>query len=144
MSKHKIFDTIIEQLTDSVQNTAVILDRFIKFAVNLVNTTEDLQEELTDKDLIIQMNIVDIDFNFWLKVYNGKVIYEKGVNEGATLIADMTKDQVIKMIQGELLAIDDFMKGKIKASRRLGHGLLFIKIFRLIVKYLTQAAKKKM
>jgi len=47
------------------------------------------------------------------------------------------------MIQGELKATDDFMKGKIKASGSLGHGLLFIKIFRLITKYLTEITKKK-
>ena len=143
MSKPKIFDSIIEQLTDSDQNVAVILDRFIKLAVNLVNTAEDIQEELIDKDFIIQMNVIDIPFNFWLKVNNGKVIYKKGVNEEATLKAEVSKDQVINMIKGELKATDDFMKGNLKASGSLGQGLLFIKIFRLITKYLTEITKKK-
>jgi len=143
VSKPKIFDSIIEQLTDSDQNVAVILDRFIKLAVNLVNTAEDIQEELIDKDFIIQMNVIDIPFNFWLKVNNGKVIYKKGVNEEATLKAEVSKDQVINMIKGELKATDDFMKGNLKASGSLGQGLLFIKIFRLITKYLTEITKKK-
>lgn len=108
-----------------------------------VNTAEDIQEELIDNDFIIQMNVIDIPFNFWLKVNNGKVIYKKGVNEEATLKAEVSKDQVIKMIKGELKATDDYMKGNLKASGSLGHGLLFIKIFRLISKYLTEITKKK-
>ena len=46
------------------------------------------------------------------------------------------------MIQGEL-AVDAFMKGKLKASGSLSHGLLFLKIFRLIIKYLNLTSIKK-
>ena len=143
MSKPKIFDSIIEQLTDSDQNVAVILDRFIKLAVNLANTVEDIQEELIDNDLIIQINITDIDFIFWFKIFNGKVTYKKGFNDKATLKIELTKDMMIKMFRGELSGLDAFMRGKLKASGSLSHGFTYIKTFRLIGKYLDQASNKK-
>jgi len=141
--RQNIFNSIAEQLTDPNQNLSVILDRFIKFAVNLVNTVGELQEEIIDKNFVIQMNITDVGFNFWLRVDNGKVIYTKGVSEEATIKADLTRDQVIRMIKGELKATDAFMKGNLKASGSLGHGLLFIRIFRLIIKYLNENTKRK-
>ena len=96
MPTHKIFRSVIDQLTDPDQNIAIILDKFIKYSINLVNSTDDLREELIDRNMIIQMNIIDIDFSFWLEVFDEKVIYKKGVNEKATLEVEMTKDLLKK------------------------------------------------
>ncbi|MFX1445170.1 MAG: hypothetical protein ACFFHV_17285 [Promethearchaeota archaeon] len=144
MSKNKIFDSIVEQLTDPKQNTADIIDRFIKFVVKLVNSAEEFQVELINKDIIYQMSITDIRFTFCLTVDNGKVIYKRGFNERATLQAEISLDQVIRMLKGELKAMDDYMKGKIKAYGTLDHGLLFIRIFRLFIEYLNATTEKNL
>jgi putative sterol carrier protein len=138
----KIFDSIAQQLTDPDQNTIVVFERFIEFAVNLVNTTEELQEELIGKDFIIQMHLTDIEFDFYLRIHKGKVKYHKDFIKEATLKVELTKNQMIQMIKGELKAIDGFMKGTLKAYGSLGHGLLFIKIFRLIIRYLNGKKSK--
>ena len=91
----------------------------------MVNNTEELREESIDQDIIIQINITDIDFIFWFRIFNGKVTYKKGFN------------------RGELSGLDAFMMGKLKASGSLSHGFTYIKTFRSIGKYLDQASNKK-
>jgi len=141
--KQKKFDSFIKELTNSERNVTAVLDNLFKAAVNLVNNTEELREESIDQDIIIQINITDIDFIFWFKIFNGKVTYKKGFNDKATLKIEPTKDMMIKMIRGELSGLDAFMRGKNKASGSLSHGFTYIKTFRLIGKYLDQASNKK-
>jgi len=141
--KQNKFDSFIKELTKSERNVTEVLDNIFKFAVNLVNNTEELREELIDQDIIIQINITDIDFIFWFKIFNGKVTYKKGFNDKATLKIEPTKDMMIKMIRGEISGLDAFMRGKLKASGSLSHGFTYIKTFRLIGKYLDQASNKK-
>ena len=137
-----MIDSVIKQLRDPDSNVVNVLDQFIKSSIKIINKNKELQEEILDQNVIIQISITDINFSFWLGASNGKVIYKKGINEDSTLRIEITKDLFIDMIRGESFGIDAFMKGKLKASGSLSHGLLFNKIFRLVVKYQNQNSKK--
>ena len=109
--------------------------------VKVFNSTEELQEELVGFDDIYQTYITDIDFNYWLKVANGKIEYEKGVNPDAPFKMNYTKDMIIKILKREISGTDAFMRGEINVEGSLTQGLRYIKLFRTFFKYLQKTLK---
>jgi hypothetical protein len=105
-------------------------------------SAEDLREEIVDYDDVYQIAITDINFNFWLKVLNGSIIYKKGINRSASFRAMYTKDILIKILKREMIGTDAFMKGIIKVDGDLSQGLRFIKLFRMFLEYLNNGFKK--
>ena len=117
-------------------------DRIIKLSVNMVKNTEELQEEIIDYDDLYQVFITDIDFNFWLKVSNGSIIYEKGINRNPSFKVKYTKDLMIKILKQETSGTDAFMRGLIKVDGNYSQGLRYIKLFRLVLRYMNEIFKK--
>ncbi|KKM72853.1 hypothetical protein LCGC14_1416370 [marine sediment metagenome] len=117
-------------------------DRIIKLSVNMVKNTEELQEEIIDYDDLYQVFITDIDFNFWLKVSNGSIIYQKGLNKSASFKVKYTKDLMIKILKQETSGTDAFMRGLIKVDGNYSQGLRYIKLFRLVLRYMNEIFKK--
>ncbi len=77
----KSFRSVLNDLETNNEEFITALDRIISFGVNLVKNTEELKEEIMDYDDIYQILLTDINFNFWLKVSNGSIIYKKGLIE---------------------------------------------------------------
>lgn len=117
-------------------------DRIIKLSVNMVNNTEELQEEIIDYDDLYQVFITDIDFNFWLKVSNSSIIYEKGINRNASFTVKYTKDLIIKIFKREIYGTEAFLKGLIKVDGNLSQGFKYTKLFRLVLRYMNHFYKK--
>ena len=84
-----------------------------------------------------------MNFNFWLKLSNGSIIYKKGINRSASFRVIYTKDIMVKILKREMYGTDAFMKGIIKVDGDLSQGLRFIKLFRLFIKYLANGFKKE-
>ena len=142
MLNTKSLNSVLTHLENHNNELVVVLDKFIKFAVDKFIDTEDLLEEIEDYDDIYQIIVSDMNFNFWLKISNGSMIYKKGINRSATFTVIYTKDILIKILKREMYGTDAFMKGLIKVDGDLSQGLRFIKLFRMFLVYLNNGFKK--
>ncbi len=142
MLNSKSFNTVLNNLEKYDGELIVVLDKFIKFAVDKFINTEDLREEIDNYNDIYQIIISDLNFNFWLKVSNSTIIYKKEINRNASFTVKYTKDILIKILKREMYGTDAFMKGLIKVDGDLSQGLRFIKLFRLFLVYLNNGFKK--
>ncbi|MFX1379259.1 MAG: SCP2 sterol-binding domain-containing protein [Promethearchaeota archaeon] len=142
MLNTKNLNLVLSDLKNNDTELKIVLDKFIKFAVDKFISTEDLREEIEDYNDIYQIYIRDLDFNFWLKVSNNSVIYKKGINRNASFAVNYTKDILIKILKREMNGTDAFMKGLIKVDGDLSQGLRFMKLFRLFFLYLNNGFKK--
>lgn len=142
MLDSKSFNSVLSDLENHNGGFIEVLDKFIKLAVNKFTITEELHEEIINYNDIYQILITDLNFNFWLKVSNGSIIYKKGVNRNASFEVKYTKDIIIKILKREMYGTDAFMKGIIKVDGDLSQGLRFIKLFRMLIDYLNNGFKK--
>ncbi|MFW9829625.1 MAG: SCP2 sterol-binding domain-containing protein [Candidatus Thorarchaeota archaeon] len=142
MLDSKSFNSVLVDLGNQDEEFKVALDQIIKFIVLKFNNTEELQEEIADYDSIYQIIIKDINFNFWLKISHGSIIYKKGINKDAAFKVKYTKDILIKILKRELYGTDAYMKALIQVDGNLSDGLRYIKLFRLFMKYLNNGFKK--
>ena len=138
MSGHNPIISILENLERNGVKFEIALDKIIKGVVKIMNNTEELKEELMGYDGIYQAYIIDVDFNYWLEVSDGRLRYEKGVNPQALFTITFTKDLITKILGEEISGTDAFMKGKIKVEGSLSQGLRYIKLFRIFEKYLRR------
>jgi putative sterol carrier protein len=143
MLDSKKFELVIHQLEKKDEEFVAVLDKIIRIGVDIVQNTEELREEILDYDYIYQISIKDIDFNFWLKVSKGTILYKKGLNNNATFKVSYTKDIIIKILKREMYGSEAYMKGIIKVDGDLTQGLRYIKIFRMLLKYLNNNFKKE-
>ncbi len=143
MLNSKSYSSVIHYLENHDEEFIATLDKIIKFAVNKFKITEELREEIIEYDDIYQIIITDIDFNFWLNISNGSIIYKKGINRSASFRIRYTEDILVKILKREMYGTDAYMKGIIKVDGDLSQGLRFIKLFRLFIKYLNNGFKKE-
>ena len=140
-SKH--FNSVLNNLETYDEEFVEVLDKIIKLGVSVARNTEELREEIIDYDTVYQIYITDLNFNFWLKINKGSIIYKKGINRSASFRVKYTKDLIIKILKREMSGTDAFMRGLIKVDGDLAEGIRFTKLFRLFFKYLDQSYKKK-
>jgi putative sterol carrier protein len=141
MLDSKGFKSVIHNLESNNEEFITALNRFIMLGVSIIKNTEDIREEIIDYNDIYQILISDINFNFWIKVSNGTIMYKKGINREASFRVKYKKDLFIKILKREMSGTDAFMKGNIKVDGNLTQGLRFIKLFRLLLKYINNGAK---
>ena len=138
MSGHNPIISILDRLESKGAKFEYVLDKIIKGVVKIMNNTEELKEELMGYDDIYQTYVIDADFNYWLEVSDGRLHYEKGVNPQTLFRITITKDLIIKILKEEIIGFDAFMNGKINIEGSLSQGLRFIKLFRILQKYLIK------
>jgi len=140
-SKH--FNSVINKLENHDEEFIIALDNIIKLGVEVVKNTEEIREEIIDYNDIYQIFITDLNFNFWLKVSKGSIIYKKGINRSASFRVKYTKDLMIKILKRETSGTDAYMRGIIKVDGDLTQGLRFIKLFRIVFNYISNGFNKK-
>ncbi|MFX1377266.1 MAG: SCP2 sterol-binding domain-containing protein [Promethearchaeota archaeon] len=138
----KSFRSVIHDLERNNEDFITALDRFIMLGVSIINNIDELREEIIDYNCIYQILITDINFDFWLKVSNGIITYKKGINTEATFRVKYKKDILIRILKREMHGTDAFMKGKILVDGDLTQGLRFIKLFRLLIKFINNGKKR--
>jgi putative sterol carrier protein len=138
MSARIPINSILENLDLDSPKFAYTLDKIIKAVVKIMNDAEELKEELMGFDDIYQTYVTDSDFNYWLEVSDGKLIYEKGVNQKALFTIHFNKDIIIQILKKQISGTDAFMKGKIRVEGSLSQGFRYIKLFRVFEKYLRK------
>lgn len=143
MFDSKKFNSVIHELENKEEEFIAILDKIIKMGVNFLQNTEELREEIMDYDYIYQILVSDINFKFWLKVSRGSIMYKRGINPNATFRVSYTKDNMIKILKREMYGSEAYMKGIIKVDGDLTQGLRYIKVFRLLLKYIKNNFKNE-
>ena len=143
MLDSKKFNSVIHELENKEEEFIAILDKIIKMGVNFLQNTEELREEIMDYDYIYQILVSDINFKFWLKVSRGSIMYKRGINPNATFRVSYTKDIIIKILKREMYGSEAYMKGIIKVDGDLTQGLRYIKVFRLLLKYIKNNFKNE-
>ena len=141
MLDSKGFRSVIHDLESNNEEFTEGLHQFILVAVNLVKSIGDLREEIVDYDDVYQISITDLNFNFFIKISNGTILYKKGINREASFRVKYKKDIFIKILKREMSGTDAFMKGNIKVDGNLTQGLRFIKLFRLLLKFINNGVK---
>ncbi len=143
MLDSKKFNSVIHELVNKEEEFIAILDKIIKLGVNFLQNTEELKEEIMDYDYIYQILLSDINFKFWLKISRGSIMYKRGINPNATFRVSYTKDIIIKILKREMYGSEAYMKGIIKVDGDLTQGLRYIKVFRLLLKYINNNFKNE-
>ena len=141
MLDSKGFRSVIHDIDNNNEEFISGVNRFITISVNLINDIEELREEIIDYDHIYQNYITDINFNFWIKISNGTIFYKRGINREASFRVKYEKDIFIKILKREMSGSDAYMKGLIKVDGDLTEGLRFIKLFRLLLKFINNGVK---
>ncbi len=134
-------DLIIDKLNNSEEEVVEILDKFINFGISLIQNTDELLEEILDFDEIYQFHITDINFNFWIEVSRGKIIYKKGFNKNTSLRIFFTKELILKIFKGEIGGAEAYMKGLMKVNGNLSHAFKIKNFLRLLIDYLKAISK---
>ena len=140
-SNSKGFRSVIHDLESNNEEFISALNRFIMFAINVIKNTQDIREEIVDYDDVYQILITDLNFNFWIRISNGNILYKKGINREASFRVKYKKDIFIRILKREISGTDAFMKGKIKVDGNLTQGLRFTKLFRLLLKFINIGVK---
>ena len=141
MLDSKGFRSVIHDLESNNEEFITALNQFIMLGISIIKNTEDIREEIIDYDDIYQILITDLNFNFWIKISNGTILYKKGINREASFRVKYKKDIFIKILKREMSGTDAYMKGKIKVDGNLTQGLRFIKLFRLLLKFINNGVK---
>lgn len=142
MLNSKRLNSVLANLESHNDELIVVLDKFIKFAVDKFKNTQDLREEIEEYNDVYQIIVSDLNFNFWLKISKNSIIYKKGINRNASFTVKYTKDIFIKILKREMYGSDAYMKGLIKVDGDLSQGLRFTKLFRMFLVYLNNGFKK--
>lgn len=113
-------------------------EAFILFTMRLVNKIEELSEEIIDNDDLIQFYIQDIDYNFWLEMKYGKATFNRGIHENPDFELFFTKKMIVGLLTGDLRGGQLYMKGHLRANGKISEGLHFIKLLRIIFRYVKE------
>ncbi|MFW9942776.1 MAG: SCP2 sterol-binding domain-containing protein [Candidatus Thorarchaeota archaeon] len=142
MLDSKGFRSVVHNLERNTEEFIIALERIIRLGVSVINNNEELREEIIEYNDIYQISITDINYHFWAKISNGTIMYKKGINRDASFRVKYHKDIFIKILTRKISGTDAYMKGKIQVDGDLTQGLRFIKLFRLVIKYINNGIKK--
>ena len=67
----------------------------------------------------------------------------QGENPKADFKMTFSKELIIKIVKGEISGTEEFMKGRIKVQGDFSRGLRYIKLFRVILRFLKENSNKK-
>ncbi len=93
---------------------------------------EEFKEELTFfKKNVIQVNLPDSDFNFWIEFGNGVYLSEKGVKDNPPIKFTISKEILNLILEGKLVWFSEFFNGNLKVEGDLQYTLVFFDIVKL-------------
>ena len=138
MTYSKTFNSIIDDLETGDTEKLTTFTRFLEFCIKIVQTTQELREEILDFDNIYQFYVIDIDFEFWLKISKGSISYNNGCNEDSDLRIFLTKNLVLRLMKQEITITDAYMKGLLKMQGDLSQAVKFRNLIKFYRKYIEK------
>lgn len=143
MPDAKILQSLLGELEKDGDKFKSIFDRMIKLIIAIVQSTEELREEIGEEAEIFQTYVTDVGMEYWFQVADGNISYGKGVHEDASVKVWMTKDMILQILKGDLMGTEAYMKGVLKAHGSLTQGLRYIKLYRLFFEYMKKKYELK-
>ena len=128
MSKSNVFKSIISGLIWDGEDFVANYEECLAFIESVVQNSEELQEETHFVDLICQVCVIDLRYNFWLEVSNGKFIYHRGVSNYPELKFVLPNEILLAIFKQNLTVTEVYMKGLIKIQGTL-KNLIYIRNF---------------
>ncbi|MHA1242157.1 MAG: SCP2 sterol-binding domain-containing protein [Promethearchaeota archaeon] len=93
---------------------------------------EEFKEELTFfKKNVIQVNMPDSDFNFWIEFGKGTYLSEKGVKDNPPITFTIPEKNIHLILEGKLNWFGEYFNGNLKVEGDLQYTLVFFDIVKL-------------
>ena len=137
MTYSKTLNSILDELEAEDTEIITIFTRFLEFSINFIQNTQELREEILDFDNIYQFYVNDINFELWMKISKGTIIYKKGINDNADLRISFTKNLLLRLIKQDITITEAYMKGLLKMQGDISLAVKFrnfIRFYRKFVK----------
>jgi ubiquinone biosynthesis protein UbiJ len=134
----KTFNSIIDELETEETEIVATFTRFLEFSINFIQSTQELREEILDFDNIYQFYVNDINFELWIEISNGSIIYKKGININSDLRIFLTKNLLLRLIKQDITITDAYMKGLLKMQGDISQVVKFRNLVRFYSKYVKK------
>ena len=129
-------DKFINLIENENIDAISLLKSFIKFGTKIVQNNKEFLEELKKVNSSYQVTISDVNFDFWVKILDGKIEYNEGIDPDAVFKIILSKNLLIKIIKQEITATEAYMKGLLKINGSLSHALKIRNFLRMLYHYL--------
>jgi len=100
--------------------------KMFEFMKQLAAENDELKEELEDIDtVLVQMEVTDIDFKYWVKFGEGKVDYSEGASDEASVTMKATQATWAGLSAGEIDSTSAYMSGDLVIEGNLQDAIAF-------------------
>ena len=140
MTYSKTLNSILDELEAEDTEIITIFTRFLEFSINFIQNTQELREEILDFDNIYQFYVNDINFELWMKISKGTIIYKKGINDNADLRISFTKKLLLRLIKQDITITEAYMKGLLKMQGDISQVVKFRNLIRFYRKYVKKTS----
>ena len=140
MTYSKTLNSILDELEAEDTEIITIFTRFLEFSINFIQNTQELREEILDFDNIYQFYVNDINFELWMKISKGTIIYKKGINDNADLRISFTKELLLRLIKQDITITEAYMKGLLKMQGDISQVVKFRNLIRFYRKYVKKTS----
>jgi putative sterol carrier protein len=106
--------------------------KLYEFIKQLATENEELKEELEDIDtVIVQQEVTDIDFRYWIKFGEGAADYGEGESADATVTMKATQATWAGLSSGEIDSTSAYMSGDLVIEGNLQDAIAYGEILGL-------------
>jgi len=100
--------------------------KMYEFIKQLAAENEELKEELEDMDkMIVQMEVTDVDFKYWVSFGEGEVDYGEGVSDDATVTMKAAQATWTGLSSGEIDSTSAYMSGDLVIEGNLQDAIAY-------------------
>ena len=106
--------------------------KMYEFMKQLATENEELKEELEDIDtIIVQQEVTDINFVYWIKFGEGAVDYAEGASDDATVTMKAAQATWSGLSSGEIDSTSAYMSGDLVIEGNLQDAIAYGEILGL-------------
>jgi putative sterol carrier protein len=106
--------------------------KMYEFMKQLATENEELKEELEDIDtIIVQQEITDVDYKYWIKFGEGGVEYAEGASDDASVTMKATQATWLGLSSGEIDSTSAYMSGDLVIEGNLQDAIAYGEILGL-------------
>ncbi|MFX1311847.1 MAG: SCP2 sterol-binding domain-containing protein [Promethearchaeota archaeon] len=100
--------------------------KMYEFVKQLAEENDELKEELEDIDkIIIQMEVTDANYKYWVSFGEGEVDYGEGENDDATVTMKASQPTWTGLSSGEIASTDAYMAGDLIIEGNLQDAIAY-------------------
>ncbi len=100
--------------------------KMYEFIKQLAAENEELKEELEDMDkMVVQMEVTDVDYKYWVSFGEGEVNYGEGVSDDATVTMKAAGATWTGLSSGEIDSTSAYMSGDLVIEGNLQDAIAY-------------------